>query len=109
MNEIKEVFLENLKVLREEKFSQQEMADKLEITRAMYSAYEAGRSILNLDRIEQICKILEVSPAALFSESNRKEKLRLDLIHWVNKIESSDLESIVPLIVGMIQLKVRKK
>ena len=53
---------ENLKQLRKfKKLTQQQVADKLGITRACYSGYEQGRRQPSMDILRKICEVLNCS------------------------------------------------
>ena len=70
MNEI----VKRLKVYRIQLgYSQKKLADHLNISQSAYAKIEKGITRLDLERLEQICEILRVSPATLI----RDEKLLL--------------------------------
>ena len=51
-------FNEKLQKLRKEKgFSQEELADKLEVTRQSVSKWESGQTYPEMDKLLAICKI----------------------------------------------------
>ena len=66
MNENR-IFSENLKVARKEKnFTQDSMAEKLEVPQKRYAAWEEGRGAPNLFYLSKICEVLEVDDLYLF-------------------------------------------
>ncbi|MGP1571972.1 MAG: helix-turn-helix domain-containing protein [Moraxella sp.] len=59
---------EKIRVLRTgQKLSQEQMAEKLEISSQAYSKIESGKTKLSLERIEQIAHILNVDITELIS------------------------------------------
>lgn len=68
-------FGEALKEIRLEKGLTQEQASQLlDITQAMWSAYEVGKSRPDLDTVISIAKLLKISPFALIGRSLDKSK-----------------------------------
>ena len=54
-------FGENLRELRNEKgYTQQQMADMLNIGRSTYTYYETGKSQPSYQNLKKICEILEI-------------------------------------------------
>jgi len=49
-------------------FSQQNMADELNLTVAAYSNIERGVSEINLTRLSDICRILDTTPVEMISD-----------------------------------------
>lgn len=57
-----ETILQNLKRLRKEKgVTQEEMANKLGISRVTYYSIESGKQELSIQKIDEIIKILDIS------------------------------------------------
>lgn len=55
-------FLERIKKIRKQKgYSQQYMADRLNLTVSGYGKIETGENVLSLERFLNICRILEVT------------------------------------------------
>lgn len=52
----------------QQKISQEQMAERLELTTQAYSKIESGKTKLNLDRIQQIAHILNIDIAELISD-----------------------------------------
>ena len=65
-------FREQLIILRDKhKLSQQELADKLDVSRQTVCRWEAGKSLPSLNQLGNICKAFEIDPNALLGEENR--------------------------------------
>ena len=57
---------ENIRLARLRKnYSQQNMADELNISQAAYSKLERDETVMSLERIYEIAEILEISPFSL--------------------------------------------
>lgn len=48
------------------KLTQQEVADKMNVSKGLYSKYERGIIQLDYDKMVQVCKILDITPNDLF-------------------------------------------
>jgi transcriptional regulator with XRE-family HTH domain len=67
---VKELVAERIRLARLSKnLSQQNMADELDITVAAYSNIERGKTDLSLKRLIQICGVLDLNLASIFSEN----------------------------------------
>lgn len=65
--EVKTKFANNMKFYRlQMKLTQQEVADKMNVTKGLYSKYERGLVQLDYDKMVQVCKILDITPNDLF-------------------------------------------
>ena len=58
----------------EQNMTQEELADKLNISVAFLSRVETGKTQINLKRLTQIAEILKVSPGYLLTGSNTTSK-----------------------------------
>lgn len=58
----------------EQKMTQEELADKIDVSVAFMSRVERGNSQINLRRLTQIAEVLNVSPGYLLSGSNVTSK-----------------------------------
>lgn len=78
-------------------YTQEFIAKKIEVTRAAYSAYEAGKRQPNFGILKGISKILNVSTDYLLEHSNQKR--------YRNNIETQrpDLGSMAEEILAIIQ------
>lgn len=65
--EVKTKFANNMKFYRlQMKLTQQEVADKMNVSKGLYSKYERGLVQLDYDKMVQVCKILDITPNDLF-------------------------------------------
>ena len=62
-----------LKLRREKKLSQEEVADKLNVTRQTVSKWETDQSTPDFDKIVPLCKLYDITPNELFIELKEKE------------------------------------
>ncbi len=88
MNEI----LEKIRNLRlSHGYTQEYMAEKLNIDTVNYGRIERGKSKLTLDRFLKICEILQISPTELLNDSTDEVTLYLRKIY---KTEIEILETL---------------
>ena len=97
-----------LRMLRKQnKYSQQDVADKLQIVRQTYSHYETGRIIPSIDIVCQLAEIYSVSVVSLMEQMQsmhvnikiiqtdkrilEKENLLLDYFRNMNEKEQNKL------------------
>ncbi|QTN38955.1 helix-turn-helix transcriptional regulator [Cryomorphaceae bacterium] len=67
----------NIRVIREIKgLSQEYVSLKLEISQSAYAKMERGETKLTVQRLKDICQILEIDVPQLFRESNLIERLQ---------------------------------
>lgn len=65
--DVKTKFANNMKFYRlQMKLTQQEVADKMNVSKGLYSKYERGLVQLDYDKMVQVCKILDITPNDLF-------------------------------------------
>ncbi|XCP85994.1 helix-turn-helix transcriptional regulator [Roseburia hominis] len=70
---MKNKFHENLTILRKARnYTQAQIADRLDISRSTYANYEAGKRSPDLDMLEKISVVLDVSIDELFGRRPRK-------------------------------------
>ncbi len=70
---------QRLKIARKsKKMTQEELAEKLDVSIAFLSRIERGNSQVNLKRLVQICEILEVSPGEILNGVSSKSSHYLD-------------------------------
>ncbi len=73
MADIKSIFGKNLRKYRKIKgFSQEELADLLELGSKSISPIECGHRFISVDKIERICDVLEIPPYLLFVSDDSK-------------------------------------
>lgn len=96
---------ENLRLLRKQKgWSQEQVADHLNISQAAYARIEKGKTNSWSIHLEKICKIFKCKPEKLFDNSSLHH-----IIIKENKInESSDIKIIAKLI-EQYELRLDKK
>ncbi len=67
MTDIKKHFGKKVKYFREQKqLTQEQLAEKLEMNCRSLSFIECGTNFVSADTLENICKVLDVSPKQLF-------------------------------------------
>ena len=66
------------KARKAKKMTQEELAEKLDVSIAFLSRIERGNSQVNLKRLVQICEILEVSPGEILNGVSSKSSQYLD-------------------------------
>ena len=71
----------------QQRLTQEELADKIDVSVAFMSRIERGQSAINLKRLTQIAEILKVSPGYLLTGSNTasKDYLREDFKQVLEK------------------------
>lgn len=67
-----------------EKFTQTEMAEKMGVSITIYNSFELGTRVPSYEKLEELCKLLDVTPSHLYS------KEQLLIIH--NRETFSDFE-----------------
>lgn len=94
---------ENIRQLREErKFSQEEMAEKLGISKNGYGKIERGESDIKLTRLVQIADILDIDVVEIMKDNNREMAFVIGENHGTlqNNYNSdhSEIERLNPII-----------
>ena len=70
---------ERLKQARiNKKFTQEKLAEKLEVSVAFLSRIERGSSFINLKRLNQICSILDVTEGEILNGVSRNSDIYLN-------------------------------
>ncbi len=70
---------ERLKRARKEKdFTQEQLAEKLDVSIAFLSRVERGSSQINLKRLSQICEILGITEGEILNSASSKSAKYLD-------------------------------
>ena len=59
---------------KQKKMSQKEFADALDVTHSSVSAWETGKNSIDLNRLNQICQVLDITMKELLFESESEEK-----------------------------------
>ena len=73
MNNLGERLLE---LRKDKRLSQEEVAEKLNVTRQTVSKWETDQSMPDLDKIVPLCELYGITPNELFIELKEKESLR---------------------------------
>ena len=61
------------KLRRDKKLSQEEVAEKLNVTRQTISKWETDQSVPDFDKIVPLCELYGITPNELFIELKEKE------------------------------------
>lgn len=66
-----------LNLRKDNKLSQEELAEKLNVTRQTISKWETDQSLPDFDKIKPLCALYDITPNELFNviEENKKEKI----------------------------------
>lgn len=67
-----------IKLRKEKNLSQEEVADKLNVTRQTVSKWETGQSTPDFDKIKPICELFEISADELLNGNVKEKKLKLE-------------------------------
>lgn len=74
MPSIKEYFGQNLKFIRKSKnLTQEQLSEMINLDIRQYCRIETGKGFPSLNTLENICNVLDISPAYLFDFSPNKE------------------------------------
>jgi transcriptional regulator with XRE-family HTH domain len=91
MDAINNIARNNIKIYRKmRKMTQKELADALEVTHSSVSAWEIGKNSIDLERLNEICHVLDISLAELLSENMNAETVALNeenkkLVEYIGK------------------------
>ncbi len=75
---------------KDKKLSQEEVADKLNVTRQTISKWETDQSMPDFDKIVPLCELYEITPNELFLEL--KEKNSSKNIEYTTNLEQENLK-----------------
>lgn len=74
MGQVKETVRSNIKIYRKlKKMTQKDLAEALDVTHSSVSSWELGKNSIDMDMLNRICKILDVTAAEIYSEANSYE------------------------------------
>lgn len=91
-------FREQIIILRDKhKLSQQELADKLDVSRQTVSRWEAGKSLPSLNQLGNICKVFEIDPSVLLGEGERDS----ESAQTENKVAAADKKKTLTIAVSI--------
>lgn len=95
---VKEIFGTNIHTYRKQKkFSQEQLAEKLEISVKHLSNMETGKVFASAELIETIALVLEVSVAALFYSPEEKSFDESDISNIENIIEEESQKAVIAI------------
>ena len=95
---VKEIFGTNIHTYRKQKkFSQEQLAEKLEISVKHLSNMETGKVFASAELIETIALVLEVSVAALFYSPEEKSFDESDISNIENIIEEESKKAVIAM------------
>ncbi|MDD4564740.1 MAG: helix-turn-helix transcriptional regulator [Eubacteriales bacterium] len=79
MESINDIARNNIKRYRKlRKITQKELAEELDVTHSSVSAWEIGKNSIDVDRLNQICKVLNVSLSDILADSVDAEQFNKD-------------------------------
>lgn len=79
MGSINDIARNNIKRYRKlRKITQKELAEALDVTHSSVSAWEIGKNSIDMDRLNQICKVLDVSLSDILSDNVDAEQFQKD-------------------------------
>lgn len=91
------------KYRRERKMSQEEVAEKLNITRQMISRWEHDTSIPDIKSIQKLSEIYRVSVEIMLKEEE-DNSIEKPIVEGVKEVYSSKGDAIVPLLCSILLL-----
>lgn len=98
---------EKIRFLRERKnWSQEDMADKLQMSTNGYSKIERGESRINVERLEQIANVLDIDIIELISTAERNVVFFQDSDYNLNIIGSSEESK---MLINQLKLELHHK
>ena len=102
----------NIKQIRELKsFTQEYMAQELDISQPAYVKIEKGLTILKIDRLQRIADILEVDVSTLLNTTNifnivfHAQAIQSGYINTQNNTNMVDIETIRKIVCEIIEKK----
>lgn len=79
MGQIKDIVRNNIKIYRKlKKMTQKDLADALDVTHSSVSSWELGKNSIDMEMLNRICQIFDVSTAEIYAESNSYETAELN-------------------------------
>lgn len=106
MTDIKKIFGQNLKKLRQEKKLTQEIfAESVGMATKTINAIENGRQFPKLENFEKICEVYKISPHELLIARNEisdysKSKLIMQTVYQLENLSKKEVETINKLIAA---------
>lgn len=83
-------FSKNLQKFRiEQDLSQEQLAEKIGVSRQSISAWESGKTLPEIDKVAEICKVFEISSSELLGEISKKSGRKFDKKEYSARISKS--------------------
>ena len=83
-------FSKNLQELRNsKKLSQEQLAEKIGVSRQAISSWESGKTLPEIDKVAEICKVFEISSSELLGEISKKSSSKFDKKEYSSRISKS--------------------
>jgi transcriptional regulator with XRE-family HTH domain len=100
-----------IKQAREEQgITQEVLAEKLDVSNAYISKIERGKTPINLDRLSQLCVILDETPEYILSGANShsSDYLRNEIILLLENCSPEKINLIMNIIKSIVEFKEKK-
>ncbi|RRJ64660.1 XRE family transcriptional regulator [Paenibacillus oralis] len=97
-----------IKRVRENRgLTQEVLAEKLDVSNAYISKIERGKTAINLDRLSQLCVVLEESPEYILSGTNiqGKDYLRHEILELLEDCSPDKINLIMQVIKPIVDFK----
>lgn len=90
--------------------TQEVLAEKLDVSNAYISKIERGKTPINLDRLSQLCVILDETPEYILSGANShsEDYLRNEIIVLLEKCSPEKINLIMNIIKSIVDFKEKK-
>lgn len=101
-------FNNKLKYYRKQaRLTQEQMAEKLDITPNQYQNYEQGRSYPYVERLISICKVFNIPMDYLFSDNDRifQDYASAFMFKRLSELDDTESKSIFNLLQKLLELK----
>lgn len=114
---MKEKILENIRILRQKaNYSQEQMAEKMNVTQPKYARFERGATKTDLDMLLLFCNVLKISIVELFTYPKRYVDMddipslhREDTVLLSIEIKKEKKDQIMKLVFGDNSLEILNK
>lgn len=87
--------------------TQEVLAEKLDVSNAYISKIERGKTPINLDRLSQLCVVLDESPEYILSGANisTQDYLRNEIILMLEDCSPEKIKLIMQVIKPIVEFK----
>ena len=107
---MKTYFADNLKKLRKERgLSQEELADRLSVSRQSISKWESSQAYPEMDKLLQLCSIFNIKIDELLNQNISDVKEKVDSRNKINKYIDDFLKFITKTINMFTSMKLKEK